>query len=642
MQLFNRIKNSYAIVLLLLIASILRFYNFFDLQYTYDELSALNRLEYNSFNELIQKGVMPDAHPALIQVFLYYYALLFGTIEWLIKLPFILAGIACVYIIYDIGKRWFSETAGLLTATLLACTQYFVFYSVIARPYISGLFLSLLVLKFWLEIIFNDSAKTKHYFYFALFAALSALNHHFSMMFAALCGLIGLFFLKKTNAKKYLLFCALAVLFYSPHFPILFNQLNTGGIGVSSGGWLNPPDNDFIFNFIFYLFHYSYELIFIFIGIITFAYFKTEKNNSTQQHKIRLILLLLFVLTFLIGFYYSVKINPVIQFSTLIFSAPCLLLFLASFAGELSLNRKWMSVSLLSIICIASLILKRKYYELVFNQSCDTYIQIADKVEKEKGNNNVYSLFKGEPWFLNYYKKKYHSNARFEVIENEAKSLFDYKNIYDTLSANYLILGDFNPAQLLQASHYFPFVYKKISGYGYEIYVLSKEKSVNNLDCEKFNPIHTDFIKIPKEFSLNTELIISDSGKKYYKIDSLNEYPISFKIKNTDLKCKEGQSIVAEIKYKSNAPVKGLLCGSTDANKQNLHWTSNNIEAFYNADEKIQTAYLSIYIPANFNEPDNELTIFIWNNKKETFLLKEFSVYTWDNNPYRYGLLSDF
>ena len=66
------------------------FYNFFDLQYTYDELSALNRLEYNSFNELIQKGVMPDAHPALIQVFLYYYALLFGTIEWLIKLPFIL------------------------------------------------------------------------------------------------------------------------------------------------------------------------------------------------------------------------------------------------------------------------------------------------------------------------------------------------------------------------------------------------------------------------------------------------------------------------------------------------------------------------------------------------------------------------
>ena len=642
MQLLNQIKTNYAIITLLLIASILRFYNFFDLQYTYDELSALNRLEYNSFNELIQKGVMPDAHPALIQVFLYYYALLFGTEEWLIKLPFILAGIGSVYIIYDIGKRWFSETAGLLTATILGCAQYFVFYSVIARPYISGLFLSLLVLKIWLEIIFNDSAKTKHYFYFALFATLSALNHHFSMMFAALCGLTGLFFLTKTNAKNYLLFCGLAVLLYSPHFPILLNQLNTGGIGVSSGGWLNPPENNFILNFVFYLFHYSYALIFVFIGIITFAYFKTEKNNSTKQHEIRLVLLLLFALTFLIGFYYSVKINPVIQFSTLIFSAPCLLLFLTSFAGELSLKNKWISISLLAIICISTLIFKRNYYALVFNQSCDTYIQTADKVAKEKGNNNVYSLFKGEPWFLNYYKKKYHSLARFDVIENEAKSLFDYKTIYDTLSANYLILGDFNPAQLLQASLYYPFVYKKISGYGYEIYVLSKKKSGGNLECEKFNTIHTDFIKIPEEFTLNKDLIISESDKKYYKIDSLNEYPISFKIKTTDLKCKEGQSIVAEIKYKSDAPIKVLLCGSTDANKQNLHWTSNDIAAFYNADQKVQTAYLSIYVSANFNAPNNELTIFVWNDKKEKFLLSEFSVYIWDNNPYRYGLLSDF
>ena len=638
----NKIKNNYGIIILLFLASVFRFYNFFGLQYTYDELSALNRLEFNSFNELIKKGVMPDAHPALIQVFLYYYALLFGTGEWIIKLPFILAGIGSVYIIYDIGKRWFSETAGLLTATLLACTQYFVFYSVIARPYISGLFLSLLVLKFWLEIIFNDSAKTKHYFYFALFAALSALNHHFSMMFAALCGLIGLVFITKNTAKKYLFFCGLAVLFYSPHFPILINQLNTGGIGVSSGGWLSPPENNFIVIFILYLFHYSYALIFVLIGIITFAYFKTEKNNSTKQNKIRIVLLLLFALTFLIGFYYSIKINPVIQFSTLIFATPCLLLFLASFAGELSLKIRWLSISLLAIICISTLIYKRNYYALVFNQSFDTYIQTADLIAQEKGNNNVYSLFKGEPWFLNYYKKKYHSNAKFEVIENEAKSLLDYKNMYDTLSAKYLVLGDFNPAQVLQASLYYPFVYKKISGCGYEIYVLSKEKSASNLDCEKFNKIYTDFIKISKKFTLNTDLIISDSDKKLYKIDSLNEYPISFKIKSADLKCKEGQSIVAEIKYKSNAPIKAMLCGSTDANKQNLHWTSNNIEAFYNANEKIQTAYLSIYIPANFNEPDNELTIFIWNDKKETFLLKEFSIYTWDNNPYRYGLLSDF
>lgn len=642
MQLTNYIKNNYAILFLLLVASVLRFYHLFDLQYTFDELSALNRLEYNSFSELIKKGVMPDAHPALVQVFLYYYTSVFGTTEWLVKLPFIFTGIGSVYVAYSIGKRWFSETAGLLTATLLACAQFFVFYSVTARPYISGLFLSLLVLKYWLEIVFNDSSKTKYYVLFALFAALAALNHHFSMMFAGLCGILGLFFLQKSNAKKYLLGCAGAVILYSPHFSILINQLKTGGIGVSSGGWLNPPENDFIVNFILYLFHYSYLLIFSFIGIILYAYFTAKKNIHSQQNKIRTALALLFALSFLIGFFYSQKVNPVIQFSTLIFATPCLLLCIASFAGDLTLKGKWISMSLLLVIAISTLIFKRKYYELIYNQPFDTYIQAADKVIKEKGNQNVYSLFKGEPWFLNYYIKKYHSSAIYDVIENEEKNLYDYKSIYDTLSAKYLILGDFNPSQLLQASHYFPFVYKKISGYGYELYVLSKDSSLENLESEKFNPITTDFSSIPKEFNVNKDLIISTSDKKYYRIDSLNEYPLSFKIKNSLLNCKEGQSIVAEIKYKTEVPIKGLLCASTDANKKNIHWTQNDIDGFYNPNEKMQTAYLSIYVDAKFNAPDNELTIFIWNTKKEKILVSEFSVYVWDNNPYRYGLLSDF
>jgi hypothetical protein len=43
-----------------------------------------------------------------------------------------------------------------------------------------------------------------------------------------------------------------------------------------------------------------------------------------------------------------------------------------------------------------------------------------------------------------------------------------------------------------------------------------------------------------------------------------------------------------------------------------------------------------------FNDPENELNIFIWNNKKEQFQISNFSVYIWNNNPYRYSLLSDF
>ncbi len=41
--------------------------------------------------ELIEGGVKVDGHPAGIHVFLYYWTKLFGTNEWIVKLPFIVS-----------------------------------------------------------------------------------------------------------------------------------------------------------------------------------------------------------------------------------------------------------------------------------------------------------------------------------------------------------------------------------------------------------------------------------------------------------------------------------------------------------------------------------------------------------------------
>jgi hypothetical protein len=89
----------------------------------------------------------------------------------------------------------------------------------------------------------------------------------------------------------------------------------------------------------------------------------------------------------------------------------------------LSLKNKWICISLLLIVGLSTLIFKRKYYKLVYNQPFDTYIRIANDIIKEKGAQNVYGIFKGESWFLNYYKKKYHSTAKFDVVENESRTL---------------------------------------------------------------------------------------------------------------------------------------------------------------------------------------------------------------------------
>jgi len=125
---------------IILVGSILRLVQFPDIPFMFDELSAVNRLSFDSLSELLEKGVKKDGHPAGVQVFLFYWSKLFGISEAAIKLPFIFCGIASIPLIYLLGKKWFSGTTGLLAAACLATLQFPVLYSDIARPYMSGMF----------------------------------------------------------------------------------------------------------------------------------------------------------------------------------------------------------------------------------------------------------------------------------------------------------------------------------------------------------------------------------------------------------------------------------------------------------------------------------------------------------------------
>lgn len=641
MNINHVIKTNAYIFVLLIIAGVLRLYGLFHLQYIFDELCTINISKFSSFNEVVRDGIMTDNHPALIPLFIYYYSHVFGTAEWLIKLPFIFSGIISVYVIFTICKKWFNQTSGIFAAIILTCSQFFLFYSVTARPYISGLLITLLLLKYWLDILFEENPPKRKFILFAILAALSALNHHFSLLFAAVCGVYGLFLLSKHNYKKYLLACAASVLLYAPHIPILLHQFNRGGIGASTGGWLNPPNNDFLWDFVFYIFHYSYMFLGIFIAAILVAYF-LNKPCHTNYLKLRLALFMVFISTFLIGFLYSLYVNPVIQFSTLMFSSPCLLIFMVSFAGELSPKFKWLFGSLILFAGLYSLIVNRHYYSLIFNQPIDTYVKVSDEIIKEKGNQNVYSIYKGEDFMFDFYRKKYNSNARFNVIEIEKQNLKECNLLYDTLSSSYLVLGGATANSIAQASIYFPYVYQKILINGTYIYVLSKN-SKNEPLANEFEKIATlDLKNTPKNFTLNQTSVKNTTNLLYYNIDSLSEFPLSYKTKIKDLKLNVGQSIVAKISYKSKNAIKGLLCISIDNKGINKHWTANELDVFYNASFDMQTAYVSIYASENVLNPEYEMTAFIWNNQKEKLQVYDFKICKMEANPYLFGILSKY
>lgn len=123
------LSNKLILFGVLVVAAVLRLYGFHELPYTHDELSALFRLSFGSFNELIEHGVKVDGHPAGVQVFLYYWVALFGEQAWKIKLPFALLGIGSVALVYAIGKKWFTHSVGLYSATFLAGLT-FVWFSI--------------------------------------------------------------------------------------------------------------------------------------------------------------------------------------------------------------------------------------------------------------------------------------------------------------------------------------------------------------------------------------------------------------------------------------------------------------------------------------------------------------------------------
>jgi len=125
----------------------------------------LNRTHFNSFSELVEKGIKTDVHPIFEQTFLFYWTKIVGYSVAAVRLPFILAGICCIPLIYFIGKRWFNSSAGLFAAALFAVLRYTIYYTQQARPYAFGTFFTLTAVYFGQEFFFRHKKKKNARFF---------------------------------------------------------------------------------------------------------------------------------------------------------------------------------------------------------------------------------------------------------------------------------------------------------------------------------------------------------------------------------------------------------------------------------------------------------------------------------------------
>lgn len=379
------LKEHSILIGILLLALILRCYDLFAIPYTHDELSGLLRTRFDSFGELIAKGVKIDGHPAFVQVFLYYWTGLFGSSEWVVKLPFIFSGVGGVYFAYKIGKRWSNVTVGLLVAAIIATSQYPLMYSQIARPYTSGFFFTLLFAYHWGEIVFFKNYARKHLIWFPIAAALCAYNHHFSMLTAGIIGIFGIIYTFRTFLWKYLLLCLAAVILYSPHFTILAAQLKMGGLA----GWLGKPEPSFLPHYIYYIFQFSALLIAVYTGIIIWT--RISGKAVKRQSKAILFAGLLFFSVYAVGYFYSIYVAPVLQTSVLIFAYPFLLIFLFGWAKEQSKRTNLALVLIITVLSSYVLIFQRQYYRVFYKTPFNQLVLDVMDVDKEPAYALIFS-----------------------------------------------------------------------------------------------------------------------------------------------------------------------------------------------------------------------------------------------------------
>ena len=471
-MLFNKEKYSQphviALLVIVVLGAVLRLVGFFDCPFTHDELSAVRRLQFDSFLDMIRDGVMLfEGHPAGVQSFLWFWSKIFGTSEIAIRLPFVLMGIACIPLMYLVTKIWFNRTAGIFAASIIAVSQYTIYYSILARPYVFGLFFVLLALVFWSRMVYEKDYSWKNVILFGVFASCCAYTHQFSMMVAFIIGIVGLLFQSRKSIVWYLLAALVAIVLYVPHIPITIYQL-TELKGV--GGWLGAPNFMFVVQYFRYLTHFSYiVLILVVLCIIISGEYTREYFSATYKKFFTAILL--FALPFAAGYWYSVLVDPVLQQSCLIFSFPFLVLAACSLVGENFNPLRMCSIAVYCVAMVLSLIFVREHYTMIDKSIFESGVKTLIDCDEKYGKENVCGLLNFSDKFIAYYENKFGKKIENKYAGYDPSALCKQ---LENEKSEYLVAAYLDDYEMYAVRRYYPYVLDYSEYIGAEIYVMSK------------------------------------------------------------------------------------------------------------------------------------------------------------------------
>ena len=615
-KIIKGVSDNIILIFILLTASLLRFWKFWDLDLMHDELSALSRLDYDSLSDFYRLGVEVDGHPAGIQSYLKFHKWIFGLNVFGIKLPFIICGILSVYQVYKLGSVWFSKSTGLFSAAFISVIQYSIFYDTIIRPYGPGLLVSLLLLRLWGDIFFFKKYAWKNFIFFGICLAGLGYIHYFALLFGGIVSLLGLVWVKKVFLFKYTLAGILGFLIYSPHLGIFFSQVGYGGLI-----WLGEPDTVFIKNYFFYFFNYS--VLFCSLIVLGLFYFlrKDTRFKLLAEAKKKFVLIVLFLSPFLIGFFYSVWVMPVLQFSVLLFSFPCVLILFFSFWKVESEKVSFLIVLSIMTLGIYSLNSERNHFEVYFDQPVKSFIDLTLEESGSKLNVGYH-----EEVFLNQYESILGlSDIEYFSFDEDCLLVSEFQEKLQLGLYDKIIGTDLLPAQFGLAKCYYPNVKYLHQGVGYENSIFSKEESMDSIYFELGQWNNKPDFKFNKA-----------SSKEYLAASVWGPQEIM----------KSPYDIVefyAELEVDTLFDNKVVLVVESSKDNKVLKWSGRS--SLDQAGKRMSKFYLvsPFNIPYKHNVVEaDELKALIWNVNKTPVKIHQLGYRVRSGNPNRFAIYTPF
>ncbi len=663
----NITKNTEQLLLLIImaVAAILRFYNYSSLSITGDEISAILRVwssemfphnHYTSFKELIDIGVRPDGHPAGVQVFTTFWTRLFGITEASVRLPFVLAGILSVYFSYLVGRDWFNKNAGLFVAASMCFLQFPLLYSQIARPYSPGLLFTLMATWFWTRLIFYENKRKWLIITMLAMSVTSAIyTHYFSFFQVMIVGISGFFFVNKTNLKSYMVSICLVFILFLPHFGVSLGHLQIGGLG--EGEWLGSPDKErfWFLDYMLFCFNDSWQMIGVFLTILALTLIKPKYDKS--QNKFRILALIWFVLPFLVGYYYSVWVNPVLQRSVLLFSFPFLLLLVFSFVPYPSNIKRLYSLLFLflAVGVFSTIFLKRFYSTHRFGVLKEIAVKAIEYQNKYGEENITKTINIGHPYFIGYYLEKYNAavdyipfdteNTLHRFRNNGREELRGFQRIVEDSDTEYFLYqwsSKYSPYEILPIiKDKYPYLLEREHYFNAETYLFSKESNENTIKEDYLYVSEYAFENSSNDWKGSDEYITSKkaySGKFSEMLTKENKYSHTYSNRVGDILTTKENIVNVTVmgNFENIDSEASLVIALSRPDGESYAWNGMNFSYFIKNPNEWTKVYNSVRFH-NIRSSDDIISVYVWNSSGKPLYIDEIKIAVNKGNPKIYG-----